>query len=671
MKKFAGVMTALAAVLLWAAPAHAALADVETPTVTGPVPVTATSTPWAATDKPLASYGYVEEEFEYAGDAFTYDFDPSSPVDQTATKVTTGGPADDGRYPYRTRMIVRRPANPADFNGTVVVEWQNVTATFDLEANWYGDPEYLLENGYAYVAVSAQRAGVNSLRGWDAPRYGDLDVSWRDGGGAERICAPPSGSPPPGCTVPSDALSYDIYAAALKSLLDGGAGADPLGPLPLPETVIASGESQSAGRLNNYYNRIQPIHELVDAFLLTVSGGTTPIRDDRSEPTMRVLSETENRTPRTAPDAPNYRQWEVAGGSHLPRMAFDNFQGPIERDLGITLGAACEKYPLSQVQWPFVVNSAYEHLIRWANGGAAPPIAPRGQYDPGADPSDQLVRDELGLAQGGIRLPEMAVPVRLNTGINSIGTGGGVFSAFCGLLGSSEDLSDSAILAQYPDWANYVGQVGKQAQNLVDAGFLLEGDLPRLIAMHEAVPNVRPTHPRRTGGKKKNRGQFTLDWQGTTNELGTFELEHSEDGGETWSPVAKAGALPDPGFEFTGKGEKDGEWIYRVRSNTTIPADAVREEFVITTPWSETSGGPTTVDKTGPKIKLKCPKRAKVGKRAFVRIDASDKGVGLRKDPSGRKKINTRRKGKQKITVKATDKLGNKTAEKCTVKVRP
>ena len=46
-----------------------------------------------------------------------------------------GGPADDGRFPYRTRMIVRRPADPADFNGTVVVEWQNVKAQFDLEAN--------------------------------------------------------------------------------------------------------------------------------------------------------------------------------------------------------------------------------------------------------------------------------------------------------------------------------------------------------------------------------------------------------------------------------------------------------------------------------------------------------------------------------------------------------
>jgi hypothetical protein len=227
--RFVALLAGAAALLTaGVAPAFGAPGDVETPTVTGPVAVTADSTPWAATDKPLADYGYVEQEFEYSGDA--YRWDTTGDVDQTGTRITTGGPDDDGKFPYRTRMIVRRPVDPADFNGTVIVEWQNVTAGFDLEANWFGDPEYLLKNGYAYVAVSAQRAGVNWLRGWDSDRYGDLDVSARDGSNAE--------------TITNDALSYDIYAAAIKSLLDGGDGADPLGSLAKPDTVIASGESQ-------------------------------------------------------------------------------------------------------------------------------------------------------------------------------------------------------------------------------------------------------------------------------------------------------------------------------------------------------------------------------------------------------------------------------------------
>ena len=635
-----------------AAPAMGAIGDVETPTVTGPVPVTADSTPWAATDKPLDSYGYVEQEFEYSGDAFAWD--TSGPSDQTGTRITTGGPGDDGRYPYRTRMIVRRPANPADFNGTVIAEWQNVTAGFDLEANWFGDPEYLLDNGYAYVAVSAQRVGVNFLRGWDADRYGDLDVSARDSGGAE--------------TITNDALSYDIYAAAIKALLDGGNGDDPLGPLAKPDTVIASGESQSGGRLSAYYNKVQPVYDVVDAFLITVSTGA--LRHDTATPAIRVLSETENRTPRTEADAPNYRQWEVAGGSHLPRMAFDNFQAPIERDLGLTLSASCVDYPLSRVQWPFVVNSAYEHLVDWANGGPAPPTAPRGEYqDTPADPNNQLVRDELGIAQGAIRMPEMSLPVQVNTGINAADpAGGGLFSAFCFLLGSNTDLPEQELSSRYDNWATYIDQVQTAADDLADQGFILDQDVPRLMAQHRQVPFLRPTPARRQSGGKQNAGNFTLAWKGTEADQSTFELQHSADGGVTWSPVPGAEALDDPAFEFTGKGEGEGEWTYRVRSVTTIPADAVRDEYAVTTPWSEPSGT-TTVDKTAPKLGLSCPKRVKAGKRAYARIRASDEGVGLRKDPSGKRKIRTGRKGAKRIKAKAVDGVGNRTVKSCRVRV--
>jgi hypothetical protein len=585
----AGFLGALTTLVVATTPAGAAIGDIETPNVTGPLPVTPTSHPWAATDKPLGDYGYVEEEFKYSGNAFRYD--TSGADDVTGTPITTGGPADDGRFPYETRMIVRRPANPADFNGTVVVEWQNVTAQFDLEANWYGDPEYLLKNGYAYVAISAQRIGVNFLRGWDPARYGDLDVSARDGDGHETLCPASAG-----CSIAADVLSYDIFGAGIKSLLDGGTGVDPLGNLPKPSTVIASGESQSGSRLSTYYNKIQPLHDVIDAFLLTVSTGT--VRDDTSTPVIRVISETENRTPRTEPDTSNYRQWEVAGGSHMPRMAFDNFQRPIERDLGLTLSASCQRYPLSRVQWPFVVNSAYAHLVSWANGGTAPPIAPRGQYDPAADPAatDQLQRDELGIAQGGIRLPEMAVPVRLNTGINAP-AGGDLFSALCNLYGSTEDLSEAVLMSRYHDWGDYIDQVSARAQAVADEGFILDEDVPRLVDQHKQVATLRPTDPKRTPGKGSRKGSFSLTWRGTEAPQSTFELQHSRNGGKTWSPVKGASALTKPEFRFPKKGEKDGTWSYRVRSSTVIPADAVRPEYTVTTPFTDGSAR-TKVDGT-------------------------------------------------------------------------
>ena len=44
-----------------------------------------------------------------------------------------------------------RPAKAADFNGTVIVHWQNVTAGYELGIVSAG--EYL--GGYAWVGVSA------------------------------------------------------------------------------------------------------------------------------------------------------------------------------------------------------------------------------------------------------------------------------------------------------------------------------------------------------------------------------------------------------------------------------------------------------------------------------------------------------------------------------------
>jgi len=133
----------------------------------------------------------------------------------------------------------------------------------------------------------------------------------------------------------------------------------------------------------------------------------------------------------------------------------------------------------------------------------------------------------------------------------------------------------------------------------------------------------------------------------------------SGDGGTTWQAVPEAAARKTQRYRFKDPRETDGEWIYRVRSNATIPADAVRDSYVVTTPWSEASE-PVTVDRTAPELSLRCPKKVKVGKRAFARISASDAGVGLDEDPTGKRRIDTRRKGRQRIEAKAVDLLGNR-----------
>jgi hypothetical protein len=73
-------------------------------------------------------------------------------------------------HPYKTRIVVRRPADAKRFNGTVLVEWDNVTNGFDAEKVWFFSWEQMVRTGYAWVGVSAQQFGVNALKTFSTAR---------------------------------------------------------------------------------------------------------------------------------------------------------------------------------------------------------------------------------------------------------------------------------------------------------------------------------------------------------------------------------------------------------------------------------------------------------------------------------------------------------------------
>ena len=65
-----------------------------------------------------------------------------------------------GSAPYRTRLVVIRPADPAAFNGTILVLWNNVSAGYENFGG--GDSAEVYEGGYAVAAVSRRkRSGVH------------------------------------------------------------------------------------------------------------------------------------------------------------------------------------------------------------------------------------------------------------------------------------------------------------------------------------------------------------------------------------------------------------------------------------------------------------------------------------------------------------------------------
>src|SRR3546814_14264742 len=98
----------------------------------------------------VCSSDLVEEEYLLSGAAARY--------------AVIGAQTPDGRWtlkpgerrPFATRLLVRRPRDLKRFNGTLLVEWLNVSLGFDV--SFLEGPG--LYDGFVYVGVTSQYGGV-------------------------------------------------------------------------------------------------------------------------------------------------------------------------------------------------------------------------------------------------------------------------------------------------------------------------------------------------------------------------------------------------------------------------------------------------------------------------------------------------------------------------------
>jgi len=429
---------------------------VPNPTVSGPIAATATpgdpshDYPFFSTDFPIYSQGFIEQEFFLQGTANVYDAVASQ---QTTANVVSSGHA------YKTRIVVRRPADPKRFNGTVVAEWYNVSAGVDVESDWLQGWQEFVRDGYAWVGVSVQRVGVNSLRSWNPDRYGSLDVT--EGG-----------------TLNSDQLGWDIYSQALQAIKHPQ-GINPLGNLTV-QRIIADGESQSAGRLATYYNAIHPLANVADGFI--IHSTSTQFRTDLATPVFKLLNETDvvgNALRGRQGDSDVLRTWEATGTAH----ADFNFIGdsvvrgtPGVNPLGYRdTGAfqdpnACALPALTRTPWRYVYNAALVHMDNWIKNGTQPPHAPLIELTVGPGPNDAtIVRDSFGIAKGGIRLAAVDVPTALNASDNS-------GPSFCRLWGTYQPFDAATLASLYPNHGTYANKVARVSDENVKDGFILRPD---------------------------------------------------------------------------------------------------------------------------------------------------------------------------------------------------
>lgn len=476
----AAVVTAVAVAVLGgvAAPrAHAALPRA----AVQPISVAGTR-PLGSSVVDLAEHGYREDEYYLSGTANRY----------RITSPTANATVIDGGWPYTTRMLVRRPSDPRRFNGTVVVEWLNVTTGQDIDFVWNATRDLLLREGYAWVGVSAQRVGIAQLKSWSPQRYGSLSAEASNVDPATGALLDPPRFPAAG----GDVLAWDIFGQAAQALSEH-VGADPLRGLKV-RRLIAAGESQSAGRLTTYYNAIQPLHDVFDGFLYYDAAG--PLRSDLEVPAISFESEwrssngvgSVDRDP-LAPDTPFLRRWQVAGTSHVSLDEMHFVDAMIARDQSLhdasgapvtltELISGCQYQPLwSTVPNWVVLTAALEHVDDWIISGRPAPTAPRLQFDTTTSPPT-LARDADGQVLGGIRLPQFVAPTAENRAIN-FGPG------FCTLAGSHRLYTPSELHARYRNHGGYVSQIARTSSDLAGDGFILPYDAARIVkeAAHSDV----------------------------------------------------------------------------------------------------------------------------------------------------------------------------------------
>lgn len=441
------------------------------------MPAPAIGAPMSATSMPLQANGYVEEEHFIHGKANRY---------RIADPMRDARLIDAG-HPYVTRVLVRRPTDLARFNGTVIVEWLNVSLDQDIDFVFGATRELLVREGYAWIGVSVQRNGVEALKKWNPARYHTLNVTASNIDPANGKEVDPAD--PQIMAVGGDVLAWDIFSQVGKLATRKSSGI--LGGLQA-KRLIAAAESQSTLKVSAYYNSIQPLHQVYDGFLFYDRSGL--LRTDVPTKTIAIGTEIFTALMGYAPqdDTDHQRWWEINGASHFSFDEIERYVDPfIKRDAAFrdveskalslseltrSKGPCSPDTLYSRVPNGDVMKAALSSLNRWIAGGPVPASAPRFVVDE----QNKYVRDANGQILGGIRTAAQDAPMASNAGIGS-----GPW--FCGPSGYHVDFTPAQMCERYGSHAAYVARVKAVVSANIRDGVLLPEEAKQTVDAAQAL----------------------------------------------------------------------------------------------------------------------------------------------------------------------------------------
>ncbi len=475
----------VSAVLVY--PASIAGAQTPIPTVTGPIPVTEDSYPELTVSRvqqvvDLESKGYVEEEFFVSGNANVYDW-----LEDGGLRVAASG------FPYTTRILVRRPADPSRFSGNVVVELFNNTRSYDWAFFWGLTWEHIVESGDAYVGITFRPRGLDALKAFNAERYRTL--SFADPR-PNQVCAA-DGPVRDG----REDLRWDIFSQ-VGALLKSNSPDNPLADFNVERLYATAHE----GDLPTYVNAVHGNARLADGGPIydgyihkgdgyptsisvceTAPAASDPRRMDHGAdvPVVRLLTEGDVLTSfsmrRDDSDVPGdlYRLYEVAGSPHMDaayyrHMPFTEDQVAAGQPAFLSnwpLGYNCEvDIPMADHPvFTYAANATLENIDRWVREGVPAPRADRIGVRNGGTAQAAFVKDEYGNAVGGVRSPYLDVPAAT---FHAKTPG----PAVCGNLLRLEPFSWPQLESLYGSPAGYAANVAESVDRLVGERWLTASD---------------------------------------------------------------------------------------------------------------------------------------------------------------------------------------------------
>jgi len=482
-------------------------ATVPLPQIEGPIPVTDSShiwngAAWQWVPIDLSKYGYVEEEYYVSGRSKVYEAIPYS--DYKVKSLRSG--------PYTTRITVRRPKNMKHFSGRVAVEIINMTAGYDWTANWGALWETIVKKGDVYVGITSKPNVFPGMVRFDPERYGRLSM------------ANPLPPDQQSCgTLPDDpnydvnlsklyenGLAWDIFSQ-VGALIKSNGETNPLGRRAKRSYLV--GESQSGYYITHYFKWIHQLANVAkgkpvyDGYLIEdfTTGPLTdtilnqcaaPLADDdpqllvpgRGVPLTVVNSEVfypevfypfDGRKPDSNTARDKFALWMLPGASHGWTFQYD-YSDAAQADL-VKADLFDPNFPhfvcgprQPEVNLYMAEKAMYLHLDRWVRTGKAPPHAP----DPVVE-NGEYVRDADGNTLGGLRFPELQVPVATYTGVI-------VPSLDC--TDAVNPFTQARIDELYSSHADYVRKYVAATLRLFRGGYILKEDAKKLIKAALARP---------------------------------------------------------------------------------------------------------------------------------------------------------------------------------------